>query len=54
MNTGILDILEFPYPSIELQRQFADIVEKVESIKVYYHQSLAELQWYSQPKSVQR
>jgi type I restriction enzyme S subunit len=36
MNTGILDILEFPYPSIELQRQFADIVEKVESIKVYY------------------
>jgi len=30
MNTGILDSIYFPYPSIDLQNQFAQIVEKVE------------------------
>ncbi len=43
MNTGILDKLEFPYPQIELQDQFAAIVSKVEAIKSRYQQSLADL-----------
>jgi restriction endonuclease S subunit len=44
MNTGILDKLEFPYPPIELQKQYASIVEKVESIKSHYQHSLTELE----------
>jgi len=44
MNTGILDTLEFPYPPIELQRKFADIVEKVEGLKSHYQQSLTTLE----------
>jgi type I restriction enzyme S subunit len=44
MNTGVLDSLEFPYPSIELQDQFAAIVEKVEVLKSRYQQSLADLE----------
>lgn len=44
MNTGVLDSLEFPYPSIELQDQFAALVEKVEAIKSYYQQSLTDLE----------
>lgn len=44
MNTGILDKLEFPYPPIELQDQFAAIVEKVEDLKSRYQQSLADLE----------
>ncbi|PHR22850.1 MAG: type I restriction endonuclease subunit S [Desulfotalea sp.] len=44
MNTGILNKLEFPYPPIELQSQFAVIVEKIEGIKSYYQQSLFELE----------
>jgi type I restriction enzyme S subunit len=43
MNTGILDKLEFPYPPTELQDQFAAIVEKVDTIKVRYQKSLADL-----------
>ena len=33
MNTGILDNIYFPYPSIEQQNKFARIVEKVEEQK---------------------
>ena len=44
MNTGILDKLEFPYPPIELQDQFAAIVEKVEVLKTSYLQSLTDLE----------
>ncbi len=44
MNTGVLDSLEFPYPPIDHQNQFAAIVEKVESIKSHYQQSLADLE----------
>lgn len=44
MNTGVLDSLEFPYPPIELQDQFAEIATKVESTKARYQQSLTDLQ----------
>ena len=44
MNTWILDKLEFPYPPTELQDQFASIVEKVESLKSRYQQSLNDLE----------
>ena len=44
MNTGILDKLQFPYPPIELQKQYATIVEKVEALKNNYQQNLTELE----------
>lgn len=44
MNTGILDKLEFPYPPIELQKQYASIAKKVEDIKSRYQQSLSEFE----------
>lgn len=44
MNTGVLDSLEFPYPPIDLQNQFAAIVDKVEGIKTRYQQSLGDLE----------
>lgn len=44
MNTGVLDSLEFPYPSVELQDQFEKIASKVESAKSYYQQSIADLE----------
>jgi type I restriction enzyme S subunit len=44
MNTGVLDSLEFPYPPIELQNQFANVVHKVEEIKSSYQQSLTGLE----------
>jgi restriction endonuclease S subunit len=44
MNTGILDKLEFPYPPIELQNQFAAVFEKVETLKSRYQESLTELE----------
>lgn len=44
MNTGVLDSLEFPYPPIGLQDQFAAVVEKVEAIKSCYQLSLTELE----------
>ncbi|MBK8516043.1 MAG: restriction endonuclease subunit S [Saprospiraceae bacterium] len=43
MSTGVLDEINFPYPSIELQIQFAQIVEKTEALKTQYQQSLKEL-----------
>ncbi len=44
MNTGVLDSLEFPYPSIELQDQFAAVVKKVDALKSRYQQSLTDLE----------
>ncbi|MDO9257468.1 MAG: restriction endonuclease subunit S [Bacteroidales bacterium] len=44
MSTGILDKIKFPYPPIELQTQFAKIVEKTEALKTQYQQSLHELE----------
>lgn len=43
MNTGVLDSLEFPYPSVELQDRFGEIATKVEGAKFRYQQSLADL-----------
>lgn len=36
--------IKIPVPPIELQNQFAAIVEKVEALKTHYHASLAELE----------
>jgi type I restriction enzyme S subunit len=44
MNTGVLDSLEFPYPSVELQDRFGEIAGKVEGIKSRYQQSLTDLE----------
>jgi len=33
MNTGVLDTLTFPYPSLDLQNQFANIAENTEVLK---------------------
>ncbi|HRE68786.1 MAG TPA: restriction endonuclease subunit S [Cyclobacteriaceae bacterium] len=44
MSTGVLDKINFPYPSLELQTQFAHIVEKTEALKTQYQQSLQELE----------
>jgi len=44
MNTGILDKLRFPYPPMDLQNQFASVVEKVEALKTLYQQNLNELE----------
>lgn len=44
MNTGILDTLEFPYPSPDLQNKFATLVTKVESLKSRYQSSFSNLE----------
>ncbi len=44
INLKILRELEVPAPPIDLQNQFATIVEKVESLKSHYQQSLADLE----------
>jgi len=44
MSTGILDEINFPYPSIEFQTKFAHIVEKTELLKEQYQQSLLDLE----------
>jgi len=44
MNTGVLDSLEFPYPSVELQDRFGKIASKVEDAKSCYQQSLTDLE----------
>lgn len=44
INLEILRGLEVPKPAIELQEQFAAIVEKVEGIKAFYQQSLFDLE----------
>jgi len=45
-NLSLSDLrnLKFPYPPIELQTQFAQIVEKTEALKTQYQQSLTELE----------
>jgi type I restriction enzyme S subunit len=44
MNTGVLDSLEFPYPPVDLQDQFAAIANNVEIAKSSYQQSLTDLE----------
>lgn len=44
MNTGILDGIIFPYPPIQLQIQFAAIVEKTEALKAQYKEHLQSLE----------
>lgn len=43
-NVGKMKTLEFPIPSLELQNQFAEIVQKVETIKSTYETHLQELE----------
>ena len=43
-NVGALNKIPFPIPPIALQAHFADIVEKVESTKTRYQQSLIHLE----------
>jgi type I restriction enzyme S subunit len=43
-NVGALNKIPFPLPSLNLQNQFAAIVEKVEGLKSRYQQSLTDLQ----------
>jgi type I restriction enzyme S subunit len=44
MNTGILDTLKFPYPSLELQQQFIRRIESIERHKSRHATQLADLQ----------
>lgn len=44
LNSGIIENLKIPVPPIELQTQFAQIVEKTEALKTQYQQSLQELE----------
>lgn len=44
INQQILEGLKIPVPPIELQTQFAQIVEKTEALKTQYQQSLQELE----------
>ena len=43
-NIGAMNKIAFPIPPIDLQNQFATIVEKVEGIKSLYQQSLTDLE----------
>lgn len=43
-NVGALNKIPFPLPPIDLQNQFAAIVEKVEGLKSRYQQSLTDLE----------
>ncbi len=42
MNTGILDKLKFPYPPLSLQKNYAQIVEIIESVRFKYELLLRE------------
>src|SRR5690606_37990820 len=44
INLDILRILKVPCPPLDLQNQFARIVEKTEALKSQYQQSLQELE----------
>ncbi len=44
MNTGVLDTLSFPLPPIDLQKTFADSVQKIEAQKAAMTASLSELE----------
>lgn len=43
-NIGAMKALRIPIPPLEHQTKFANIVEKVEGLKIQYQQSLVELQ----------
>jgi len=43
MNTGVLDQLKFPYPTLDLQCEFARRLTAVETLKTAHRASLAEL-----------
>jgi len=43
LNSGIIENLKIIVPPIALQTQFAQIVEKTETLKNQYQQSLNEL-----------
>ena len=44
ISSGQLAIISIPVPPLELQTQFAQIVEKTEALKAYYQSSLQELE----------
>lgn len=44
LNSGIIENLKIPVPPIDLQTQFAQIVEKTEALKTQYQQGLHELE----------
>lgn len=44
MSTKVLDSLKFPYPPVDLQKDFALVVEKVEETKKVYQKHLRELE----------
>jgi type I restriction enzyme S subunit len=44
VNQGVIEKIKIIQPPIDLQNQFADIVEKVEGLKSRYQQSLADLE----------
>jgi len=44
LNSGIVEEIKIPVPPLELQTQFARIVEKTEALKSQYQQSLQELE----------
>lgn len=44
MNTGVLDSLEFPYPSIDLQDKFGELAHKLESVKLKYRKNINDLE----------
>lgn len=44
MNLSMIKATKIPLPQLELQSQFAQIVEKIEAIKTQYRQSLQELE----------
>ena len=44
MNTGVLDNLSFPYPSIIRQNEFLDKLKKIEQIKLNEKASLLEIE----------
>lgn len=44
INVGLLKHIKVIQPPIELQTQFAQIVEKIEALKTYYQSSLQELE----------
>jgi type I restriction enzyme S subunit len=43
-NIGAIKDISFPFPPVALQNKFADIVAKVEAMKVKYNESLVEME----------
>jgi type I restriction enzyme S subunit len=44
MNTGVLNNINFPYPPIDLQNKFAEIVQEIESQRQLMEESLVEME----------